>query len=128
MKKSTNTSAIASIEKFNETYIEFWRREVSAQIYNQDLGLLSEQIRFASGDERAELEKKRKEIEEKYTAEINQIFPLLRKLATRDGEIAIECYETLKSAGRAIVVNYTRLIAANPDLRDFYLGQMKTME
>lgn len=116
------SNSLAAIESFNRNYIDFWHHQVTAQIYNQELGVLTEKIRVSLGDERAELELLRKSIEEKYTAEIKHIFPILKKLATRDGELAIECYETLKSSSTSITVNYTRLICANPDLRDFFLS------
>ena len=122
MKKSTNNSAIESIESFNTSYISFWSHQVAAQVYNQELGVLSEIIRHSIGDERAELEAHRKTIEEKYNAEISHIFPLLKKLATRDGELAIECYEALKSSSLSITVNYTRLISVTPELRDVFLS------
>lgn len=119
-KKTTNQ--IESIETFNKNYIAFWNHQVAAQVYNQMLGLLSEKIRHSMGEERAALQVRRKEIEDKYNAEIAHIFPILKKLATRDGELAVECYETLKSSSSSIVVNYTRLISANPELRDIFLG------
>ena len=119
-KKTTNQ--IESIETFNKNYIAFWSHQVAAQVYNQELGVLSEKIRHTMGEERAELEAQRKSIEEKYNEEIKHIFPILKKLATRDGELAVECYETLKSSSSSIVVNYTRMISVNPELRDIFLS------
>ena len=119
-KKTTNQ--IESIESFNKNYISFWAHQVAAQVYNQELGVLSEKIRHSMGEERAELEARRKSIEEKYNAEIQHIFPLLKKMASRDGELAVECYETLKSSSSSIVVNYTRLISVTPELRDIFLS------
>lgn len=119
-KKTTNQ--IESIETFNKNYIAFWNHQVAAQVYNQELGVLSEKIRHTMGEERAELEAQRKSIEEKYNEEIKHIFPLLKKMATRNGELAVECYETLKSSSSSIVVNYTRLISVTPELRDIFLS------
>ncbi|MBR6051064.1 MAG: hypothetical protein IKP68_07660 [Clostridia bacterium] len=116
------SNSIESIESFNKSYIAFWSHQVAAQVYNQELGVLSEQIRHSIGDERAELELLRKSIEEKYNEEIKHIFPLLKKMATRNGELAVECYETLKSSSSSIVVNYTRLISVTPELRDIFLS------
>ena len=124
MTKNT-TNQIESIESFNKNYITFWSHQVAAQVYNQELGLLCEQVRHSAGEERAALEKRRKDIEDKYNAEIAHIFPILKKLATRDGELAVECYETLKSSSSSIVVNYTRLISVNPELRDVFLGVIR---
>lgn len=117
-----HSNSLASIETFNKNYISFWAHQVAAQVYNQELGLLSEKIRHSMGEERSELQVRRKEIEDKYNAEIAHIFPILKKLATRDGELAVECYETLKSSSSSIVVNYTRLISVNPELRDIFLS------
>ncbi|MBR6050659.1 MAG: hypothetical protein IKP68_05580 [Clostridia bacterium] len=121
-KISNSIESIESIESFNRSYIEFWSHQVAAQIYNQEFGVLSEKIRHSMGDERSELEARRKAIEEKYTAEIKHIFPLLKKMASRDGELAVECYETLKSSSSSIVINYTRLISLTPELRDIFLN------
>lgn len=121
MTKNT-TNSFSSIESFNKNFIAFWQHQVTAQMYNQMLGLLSEKIRHSIGEERSELQVRRKEIEDKYNAEIAHIFPILKKLATRDGESAVECYETLKSSSSSIVVNYTRLISVNPELRDVFLS------
>ena len=117
-----HSNSLASIETFNKNYISFWAHQVAAQVYNQELGVLSEQIRHTMGEERAELEAQRKSIEEKYNEEIKHIFPLLKKMATRNGELAVECYETLKSSSSSIVVNYTRLISVTPELRDIFLS------
>ena len=117
-----HSNSLATIETFNKNYIAFWNHQVAAQVYSQELGVLTEKIRHSIGDERAELEAHRKTIEEKYNAEISHIFPLLKKLATRDGELAIECYEALKSSSLSITVNYTRLISVTPELRDVFLS------
>lgn len=116
------SNSLASIETFNKNFISFWNHQVAAQVFNQELGVLAEKIRVSLGEERAELELLRKSIEEKYTEEISHIFPILKKLASQDGELAIECYETLKSSSTSITVNYTRLICANPALRSFFLN------
>ena len=121
-KISNSIESIESIESFNKNYISFWAHQVAAQVYNQELGVLSEKIRHSLGDERVEYEARRKAIEEKYNAEISHIFPLLKKLATRDGELAIECYEALKSSSSSVVINYTRLISVTPELRDIFLN------
>lgn len=121
-KISNSIESIEAIEFFNRNYISFWAHQVAAQVYNQELGVLSEQIRHSIGEERAELEARRKSVEEKYNEEIKHIFPLLKKLATRDGELAIECYEALKSSSLSITVNYTRLISVTPELRDVFLS------
>jgi|GEM_PF-1772619 len=116
------TNQIELIEAFNKNYIAFWNHQVAAQVYNQEMGVLSEKIRHTMGEERAELQVRRKEIEDKYNAEIAHIFPILKKMATRNGELAVECYETLKSSSSSIVVNYTRMISVNPELRDIFLS------
>ncbi len=119
MTKNT-TNSFSSIESFNRNYIAFWQHQVTAQVYNQMLGLLSEKIRHSIGVERSELQVRRKEIEDKYNAEIAHIFPILKKLATCNGELAVECYETLKSSSSAVVNNYTRLNSVTPELREIF--------
>lgn len=116
------------MDNFTETFVNFWTHVSKAQALNQQLGYLAEQIRLASGEDRAELETRREMIEENYKSETHLVFPLMKELASRDDEIAIESYETLRSANMTVSINFARLAFANPTIKDIFLGQTMTEE
>ncbi|MBR0236030.1 MAG: hypothetical protein IJQ37_06205 [Clostridia bacterium] len=113
----------ASIEAFENSFASFWEVSARAQMHLQMLGALETQIGNASCEKRRELEDYRSEIREKYEAEIEEIFSLMREISgSGEEECSPECYEMLKAANEVICVNFARVAANNEELTDFFIG------
>ena len=113
----------ASIEAFENSFARFWATTARTQMHSQMLGALETQIGNASGDKRRELETYRSQIREKYEAEIEEVFSLMREISgSGEEECSVECYDMLKAANEEICVNFARLTANNKELTEFFIG------